>query len=842
MLYLRLMTRDQRKLFYHTKKEILSANYDKIDQAINDLISADEPDVYRALLYGCSIGRKHSIRVPWQFIVASPNQPAIDYAFWQLIGWAPSNDVLPKRIKKSQIQKVLFPTYESIAYHLHGVKKLPSGFVNFKNLSVIEARNNEVEALPAEYVGLTNMRLLDLHHNRLKKFPVEITTWQNLEHLNLSGNNMSGPLPLAIGNLKSLLVLVLSRNGITHLPDTISRLTSLKDFDVSCNKIAALPAYFQKVNEKASSNLTGWKNLEKLNLSYNKLTFVPAGFRFLSKLTKLELQNNDISELNPTLGNLTSLESLNLGHNELTTLPSEIGNLTNLTSLELTGNREFRELPFELSNLENLTYLGMGMCLNVLPKSQLRYLKGKDLQEYIVKIKRKYGAIPRFSKKRVKKKNTETNNIRPAIQTYNTEKPEIKTFADKPKEAKKTPYSEETISTANLILSYLNSKEFETITMGLEMLRTLNSPDVCGYIINEGFKFNFNQPFTIEQGRWRNNERIHILCHIAFHFDYDNLKKFRQVIFNTKKADFCLEYLRLGDFFWKLSNLEIVRIECEKSRIPNQIVSFSKVHTLKIQNGIFESTRFLQSMKSLKKLDVDQCKSSRLVSHGLSFDGIHSLELLEIENSVFPDLRILNMPHLIELDISLRNSSNIKISGCPNLKKVRVHIRENSENAVLHIDNTPNLSDLKIDNFSISNLLIGSNTLSQLERIELRHVNTSSIPEWLYDAANLKFLKANHCQLIYIDDSISKFQQLEELDLDRNWLNSIPEEILQCKKLKKLSIFSTLKQSIRIPIPVYGTKQFKLEHNIPQIHRRRIERKAEQMAEKTFIPKSSSRA
>ena len=836
------MTRDQRKLFYHTKKEILSANYDKIDQAINDLISANEPDVYRELLHGCSIGRNHSIRVSWQFIIASPNQPAIDYAFWQLIGWAPSNDVLPARITKSKIKKVLFPAYQSIVYHLHGVKKLPSGFVNFKNLNVIEARNNEVEALPAEYLGLTNMKFLDLHHNRLKKFPVEITTWHNLEHLDLSRNSMSGPLPLSIGNLKSVHFLALSSNGITHLPDTISRLISIQDLDVSFNKIAALPACFQKVNEKASSNLSGWKSLEKLDLSYNKLTFVPAGFRFLSKLNELELQNNDISELNPALGNLTSLESLNLGHNELTTLPSEIGNLTNLTSLELTGNRELRELPFELSNLENLTYLGLGMCLNVLPKSQLRYLKGKDLQDYIVKIKRKYGAIPRVSKKRVKKKNTETNNSRPTIQTSNTEKPEIKTFADKPTVVQKSPYSEETISTANLILSYLNSEEFETITMGLEMLRTLNSPDVCGYIINEGFNFNFQYTFEIKQGRWRNNERIHILCHIAFHFDYDNLKKFRQIIFNTQKADFCLEYLRLGDFFWKLSNLETVEIDCQKSTIPNQIVSFSNIHTLKIEDAIFESTRFLNSMKSLKKLEVDQCKSSRLVSHGLSFDGIHSLELLEIENSVFPDLRILNMPHLMELDISLRNSSNIKISGCPNLKKVRVHIRENSENAVLYIDNTPNLSDLKIDNFSISNLLIGSTTLSQLERIELRHVNTSNIPEWLYDAANLKFLKANHCQLIYIDDSISKFQQLEELDLDRNWLKSISEEILQCKKLKKLSIFSSFKQSIRIPIPVYETKQFKLEHNIPQVQRRKIERQSEQMAEKTFIPKSSSRA
>jgi Leucine-rich repeat (LRR) protein len=200
------------------------------------------------------------------------------------------------------------------------------------------------------------------------------------------------------------------------------------------------------------------------------------------------------------------------------------------------------------------------------------------------------------------------------------------------------------------------------------------------------------------------------------------------------------------------------------------------------------------------------------------------------------------MPHLLELNIELKNSSNIEISRCPNLKKVRVRIRENAENAKFSMENTPNLSDLKIDNFSISNLLMGRNTLSKLERIELRYVHTSNIPEWLYDAPNLKSLKANHCQLRFIDDSISKFRQLEELDLDQNWLKSISEEILQCKKLKKLSIFSSFKQSIRIPIPVYETKQFKLEHNIPQVQRIIIERQSEQIKEKTFIPKSSSRA
>ncbi len=801
------MTRNQLKLFHYTKKEILSADYDKIDLAINDLISANEPEVYRALLIGCSIGKNHSVRVPWQFIVPSPKQPAIDYAFWQLIGWAPSNDVLPARIRKGKIKKVHFPPYESITNHVHGIKKLPSGFLYFKNLSVIDAENNEIEQLPEEYSQLRNITTLRLAQNKIQQFPTVIACWDKLQILHLQSNALEGTLPKSLCEIRSLIDLDLSDNAIRRLPESFGNL----------------------------------KKLNRLILSHNPLEFLPRSFMNLIRLTELGLQNNRLTTVESLIRKFTKLITLDLSHNELKTIPNEIGTFKGLSSLELSGNRGLRELPLGLSKLEKLKYLGLGVCEDVLPKAHLRYLKGKDLQEYFIKIKRKYGAIPRFSKKRIKKKNTEINNSQSVIQVSNNEKTNIKTSPEEPILVHKSPYCEETISTANLILSYLNSAEFETIIIGLEMLKTLNSPEVCSYIINEGLKFNFNKPFEIEQGSWRNNERIHVLCYIAFHFDYHNLKKFREVIFNTKKADFCLEYLRLGDFFWKLPNLETVEIDCQQSTIPNQIVSFSTIHTLKIEDAFFDSTAFLQSMKSLKKLEVSQCKSPGHESHVVSFDGIHNLELLEINYSEFQDLRILNMPNLLELDISMKNSSNIEISGCPNLKKINISIPKNSENSKLMIENTTNLSEFKIENFSLSNLQLGNNTLEKLERIELKYVPAPTIPEWLYDARNLKVLKANHCQLRFIDDSISKFSQLEELDLNQNWLKSISEEILQCNKLKKLSIHSSFKRRIRIPIPVYETKQFKLEHNITQVQRRRIERQSEQLKEKTFTPKSSSR-
>jgi GTPase SAR1 family protein len=96
----------------------------------------------------------------------------------------------------------------------------------------------------------------------------------------------------------------LSGQGLTEIPEAISRLTNL---------------YF-------------------LDLNNNQLTELPEGIGDLINLQELRLNDNELSELPETIGNLTQLQTLDLSDNQLTELPEEIIALTQLRVLYLSGN------------------------------------------------------------------------------------------------------------------------------------------------------------------------------------------------------------------------------------------------------------------------------------------------------------------------------------------------------------------------------------------------------------------------------------------------------------------------------------------------------------------------
>lgn len=81
----------------------------------------------------------------------------------------------------------------------------------------------------------------------------------------------------------------------------------------------------------------------ELNLSNNALTgAIPAEVRNLSNLEKLDLSDNKLGGVPAEVGQLSKLVELDLSNNLLTGLPLEIGNLKNLATLNLSGN-EFSE-------------------------------------------------------------------------------------------------------------------------------------------------------------------------------------------------------------------------------------------------------------------------------------------------------------------------------------------------------------------------------------------------------------------------------------------------------------------------------------------------------------------
>ena len=212
--------------------------------------------------------------------------------------------------------------------------------------------NNLTGTLPSAIGNLASLKWLSLSHNQLSgSIPVEIGNLTDLRRLYLDSNSLSGAIPAEIGNLTRLHWLLLSSNSLSgEIPSEIGNLTGLGFLIIDSNSLSGtIPAEIW--------NLT---RLQHLSLSINSLSgAIPAEIRNLTRLEGLWGDRNQLSGAIPSeIGDLTRLEALFLGNNQLSgAIPAEIGNLTRLEGLGLDGNALTGEIPSEIGNLTNLLFL-----------------------------------------------------------------------------------------------------------------------------------------------------------------------------------------------------------------------------------------------------------------------------------------------------------------------------------------------------------------------------------------------------------------------------------------------------------------------------------------------------
>jgi|GEM_PF-1402426 len=150
--------------------------------------------------------------------------------------------------------------------------------------------------------------------------------------LMLPGNNLSGPIPTALGDLPALNYLDLNSNQLNgDIPPELGNLSVLTALNLHNNQLSGvIPIELMKL-----------PNLTLLDLSYNHLDGpIPAEVENLTALQELILNHNRLTESIPdTFGNLTGLTALDLAYNSLTgsILPS-FTNLTSLAALDISYN------------------------------------------------------------------------------------------------------------------------------------------------------------------------------------------------------------------------------------------------------------------------------------------------------------------------------------------------------------------------------------------------------------------------------------------------------------------------------------------------------------------------
>ncbi len=179
--------------------------------------------------------------------------------------------------------------------------------------------------------------------------PTDFSILSNFDSLSFAGWNIDTLPSKELGNLKHLQILNLSGNKLIFLPKNFEVLNNLRSLDLSYNRIETLPDKIDK-----------FSNLEFLDLSSNNLIGLPKQIGSLKKLKYLDLSENKLWTLPTEIGNLESLQTLNLSRLGegvyLVNLPSEIGKLKNLISLDFR-NSALKYLPNTIINLKNLKVL-----------------------------------------------------------------------------------------------------------------------------------------------------------------------------------------------------------------------------------------------------------------------------------------------------------------------------------------------------------------------------------------------------------------------------------------------------------------------------------------------------
>ncbi|KAL6061609.1 ADP-ribosylglycohydrolase [Balamuthia mandrillaris] len=146
----------------------------------------------------------------------------------------------------------------------------------------------------------------------------------------------------------SLTRLDLSYNRLSYLPKQIASLERLTELDVSSNHLG------RWIEGEWAPSLGKLTQLRRLNAAHNGIQYLPADLPLLQHLVYLDVHNNPLREICKELGSATQLTYLDISECEAPALPPELGQLLQLTTLLASHNR-FSVIPSTFRDLQSLT-------------------------------------------------------------------------------------------------------------------------------------------------------------------------------------------------------------------------------------------------------------------------------------------------------------------------------------------------------------------------------------------------------------------------------------------------------------------------------------------------------
>ncbi|QLG70596.1 hypothetical protein HG535_0A05370 [Zygotorulaspora mrakii] len=290
-------------------------------------------------------------------------------------------------IRASRFPSNVTEVYKLVSLELQRnfIRKVPSSISNLKNLTILNLQCNELDKLPKGFGQLGSLQLLDLSSNRFVHYPEVINSCTNLLQVNLS-NNKIYTLPASVNKLKKLAKMNLSHNKLTSIAD-LSDMKNLRTLNLKHNRITTIKTSATNLQNlfltdnrisDFDDNLPKLRTLEiqenpmtsisykefypmsmtSLSLSKAKLSSVPRElFVKLSCLEKLDLSENNLTQMPDEISLLSKLVYLSVARNKLESLPAEFPHLKSLKSLDLHSNN-IRDFMGGMEDIE-LTYLNI---------------------------------------------------------------------------------------------------------------------------------------------------------------------------------------------------------------------------------------------------------------------------------------------------------------------------------------------------------------------------------------------------------------------------------------------------------------------------------------------------